>query len=220
MSEAMAAVEKAVRFGIKINKNEEDSNKRVTYLYDAVGMIPAVMDFVEGAFNYGSWGGVEFVKNNYPCMVKFDGTEDYRLSPDNYELKEDGAKSDITDIYYAGNAMSAFKGGWLCQYETATDEYIIWSNVKYDAEYNAYHRTGKDGTLNAGFYRHIYTPSLVENVARSLSGCQTIGDMTAEQENEACKANGDKWGMSSWWEWNYIICLLKIMAKTDDLQTA
>lgn len=35
MSEAMAAVERAVRFGIKINKNEEDSNKRVTYLYDA-----------------------------------------------------------------------------------------------------------------------------------------------------------------------------------------
>lgn len=92
MSEAMAAVERAVRFGIKINKNEEDSNKRVTYLYDAVGMIPAVMDFVEGAFNYGSWDGVEFVKNNYPCMVKFDGTEDYRLSPDNYELKEDRNK--------------------------------------------------------------------------------------------------------------------------------
>ena len=220
MSEAMAAVERAVRFGIKINKNEEDSNKRVTYLYDAAGMIPAVMDFVEGTFNYGSWGNVEFVKNNYPCMVKFDGTEDYRLNPDNYELKEDGAKSDITDIYYAGNAMSAFKGGWLCQYETATDEYIIWSNVKYDAAYNAYHRTGKDGTLNAGFYRHIYTPSLVGNAARSLSGCQTIGNMTAEQENEACKANGDKWAMSSWWEWNYIICLLKIMAKTEDLQEA
>ena len=195
MSEAMAAIERAVRFGIKINKNEEDSNKRVTYLYDAAGMIPAVMDFVEGKFNYGSWGGVEFVKNNYPCMVKFDGAEDYRLNPDNYELKEDGTKSDITDIYYAGNAMSAFKGGWLCQYETATDEYIIWSNVKYDAAYNAYHRTGKDGTLNAGFYRHIYTPSLVGNVARSLSGCQTIGDMTAEQENEVCKANGDKWAM-------------------------
>lgn len=35
---------------------------------------------------------------------------------------------------------------------------------------------------------------------------------------------GCGWGrvgcMSSWWEWNYIICLLKIMAKTDDLQTA
>lgn len=69
MSEAMAAVERAVRFGIKINKNEEDSNKRVTYLYDAAGMIPAVMDFVEGTFNYGSWGNVEFVKNNYTDKV-------------------------------------------------------------------------------------------------------------------------------------------------------
>ena len=212
---------KAVRYGIKINKSDSGKKSRVTYLYDAVGMTPAAMNYTDGTFNYGSWGNVEFVKNNYPCMVKFDGTEDYKLLATNYALKADGTTaSDAANVDYAGNAMAAFMGGWLCQYETATDEYIIWSNVKYDAEYNAYHRTGKDGTLNAGFYRHIYTPSLVENVARSLSGCQTIGDMTAEQENEACKANGDKWGMSSWWEWNYIICLLKIMAKTDDLQTA
>ena len=212
---------KAVRYGIKISKSDSGKKSRVTYLYDAVGMTPAAMNYTDGVFNYGSWGNVEFVKNNYPCMVKFDGTEDYKLLATDYSLKADGTTaSDVANVDYAGNAMAAFKGGWLCQYETATDEYIIWSNVKYDAAYNAYHRTGKDGTLNAGFYRHIYTPSLVENVARSLSGCQTIGDMTAEQENEACKANGDKWAMSSWWEWNYIICLLKIMAKTDDLQTA
>lgn len=48
MSEAMAAIERAVRFGIKINKNEEDSNKRVTYLYDAAGMIPADNGFCRG----------------------------------------------------------------------------------------------------------------------------------------------------------------------------
>lgn len=212
---------KAVRYGIKINKSDSGKKSRVTYLYDAVGMTPAAMNYTDGTFNYGSWGNVEFVKNNYPCMVKFDGTEDYKLLATNYALKADGTTaSDAANVDYAGNAMAAFKGGWLCQYETATDEYIIWSNVKFDASYNAYHRTGKDGTLNAGFYRHIYTPSLVGNAARSISGCQTIGDMTAEQENEACKANGDKWAMSSWWEWNYIICLLKIMAKTDDLQTA
>ena len=221
MSEVIATAKRAVRFAIKISKNEEDSNKRVSYLYDAVGMTPAAMNYTDGTFNYGSWGNVEFVKNNYPCMVKYDGTEDYKLLATNYALKADGTTaSDVANVDYAGNAMSAFKGGWLCQYETATDEYIIWSNVKYDDGYNAYHRTGKDGTLNAGFYRHIYTPSLVGNVARSLSGCQTIGDMTAKQENEVCKANGDKWDMSSWWEWNYIICLLKIMAKTDDLQMA
>ena len=212
---------KTVRYGIKINKSDSGKKSRVTYLYDAVGMTPAAMNYTDGVFNYGSWGNVEFVKNNYPCMVKFDGTEDYKLLTTDYSLKADGTTaSDVANVDYAGNAMAAFKGGWLCQYETATDEYIIWSNVKYDDGYNAYHRIGKDGTLNAGFYRHIYTPSLVRDVARSLSGCQTIGDMTAKQENEVCKANGDKWGMSSWWEWNYIICLLKIMAKTDDLQTA
>ena len=35
-----------------------------------------------------------------------------------------------------------------------------------------------------------------------------------------CKANGEKWGMCSWWQWNYIIALLKIMAKTENLQAA
>ena len=70
-------------------------------------MTPAAMNYTDGTFNYGSWGNVEFVKNNYPCMVKFDGTEDYRLNPDNYELKEDGAKSDITDIYSTEQAKTA-----------------------------------------------------------------------------------------------------------------
>ena len=69
---------KAVRYGIKINKSDSGKKSRVTYLYDAVGMTPAAMNYTDGTFNYGSWGNVEFVKNNYPCMVKFDGTEDYK----------------------------------------------------------------------------------------------------------------------------------------------
>ena len=47
-----------------------EKKSRVTYLYDAVGMTPAAMNYTDGTFNYGSWGNVEFVKNNYPCMVK------------------------------------------------------------------------------------------------------------------------------------------------------
>lgn len=77
---------KAVRYGIKINKSDSGKKSRVTYLYDAVGMTPAAMNYTDGTFNYGSWGNVEFVKNNYPCMVKFDGTEDYKLLATNYAL--------------------------------------------------------------------------------------------------------------------------------------
>ena len=116
--------------------------------------------------------------------------------------------------------MAAFMGGWLCQYETATDEYIIWSNVKYDDGYNAYHRTAPDGIIREGFYRRIYTPTLLSNVARSLSGQQPMASKNATQERTYIKANGDVWEHTSWWEWNYIIALLKIMAKTEDLQEA
>ena len=211
----------AVRFGIKIKKAESNPEKRVTYIYDAVGMTPAKMNYADGVFNYGSWKNVDFVKNNYPCMVKFDGTEDYKLSPTDYTLKADGiTASDVANVDYAGNAMAAFLGGWICQYETETDEYIIWSNEKYNDGYNAYHRTAADGTVQAGFYRHIFTPSMIGGRARSISGWKTIEDLTAYEENDACKENGDKWGMCSWWQWNYIVALLKIMAKTEDLQDA
>ena len=153
-------------------------------------------------------------------MVKADGTEDYKLMQEDYTKKEDGAASDVANADYAGNAMAAFKGGWLCQYETEADEFIIWSNVKYDDAYNARHRKAKDGSIREGFYRHIYKPTLIDGKARSISGAEIMGGFTAQQERQLCKANGEEWEQSTWQQWNYIICLLKIMAKTDDLQAA
>lgn len=212
----------AVRYGIKISKKEKNPDKRVTYIHDAKDLQPARMNFDTGVFDYGSWQGRGFAapENNYPCMVKADGTEDYKLMQEDYTKKEDGAASDVANTDYAGNAMAAFKGGWLCQYETEADEYIIWSNVKYDDGYNAYHRTAPDGSIREGFYRHIYMPTLIDGKARSISGAEIMGGFTAKQERQLCKANGEAWEQSTWQQWNYIICLLKIMAKTDDLQAA
>ena len=212
----------AVRYGIKISKKEKNPDKRVTYIHDAKDLQPARMSFDTGVFEYGSWEGRAFAapENNYPCMVKADGTEDYKLMQEDYTKKEDGAASDVANTDYAGNAMAAFKGGWLCQYETETDEFIIWSNVKYDDAYNARHRKAKDGSIREGFYRHIYKPTLIDGKARSISGAEIMGGFTAQQERQLCKANGEEWEQSTWQQWNYIICLLKIMAKTDDLQAA
>ena len=212
----------AVRYGIKISKKEKNPDKRVTYIHDAKDLQPARMNFDTGVFEYGSWQGRAFAapENNYPCMVKADGTEDYKLMQEDYTKKEDGAASDVANADYAGNAMAAFKGGWLCQYETEADEFIIWSNVKYDDAYNARHRKTKDGSIREGFYRHIYMPALIDGKARSISGAEIMGGFTAQQERQLCKANGEAWEQSTWQQWNYIICLLKIMAKTDDLQAA
>ena len=43
---------KAVRYGIKISKSDSGKKSRVTYLYDAVGMTPAAMNYTDGVFNY------------------------------------------------------------------------------------------------------------------------------------------------------------------------
>lgn len=60
------------RYGLKINKNDSNPATRCTYLFDAVGMTPAAMNYSTGAFDFGDWGDVFFVKNNYPAMVRYD----------------------------------------------------------------------------------------------------------------------------------------------------
>lgn len=146
------------RYGLKINKNDSNPATRCTYLFDAVGMTPAAMNYSAGRFDFGDWGNVFFVKNNYPAMVKYDGTEDYKLDPNDHTKKADGkTASDVSNTAYGGNAMSVFDGSgdkgkiWLSQFEVGNYEYMIISNVQYDESYNddAYEsttRTGKNNT--------------------------------------------------------------------------
>lgn len=208
---------KPVRYGIKIDKNDSDPSTRITYMYDAVGMTPAAMG--SSAFSYGSWENTPLMESNYPCMVKSDGTEDYKLDPDDLTLKADGTASDVADTTYDGNAMSAFVGGWLCQYEDDDYEYIIWSNVQYDSSYHCYHRMDSSGNVRPGFYWNIYPTSIVDSTARSISGQTPMASYTAANERTACQANGDEWDMVDWSEWNYIMALLSIIGCSDDLQT-
>ena len=90
-------------YGFHINGSESNPDSMVTYIEDAVGMIPAYMDFSAGTFNYGSWQNAFFMPK--PCMVKYDGTVDYYLNPNDYTKKADGTASDIANTAYEGNAM-------------------------------------------------------------------------------------------------------------------
>ena len=84
----------AVRYGYRVRKDEPDPFERVEYIFDAQGMTPAHMVFEvtgdsdTGYFDYGSWAKVWFVRDNKPCMLKYDGTVDYYLDPNNYDLRE------------------------------------------------------------------------------------------------------------------------------------
>ena len=120
---------KPKRYGFRIKKTEPNPDTRVEYIYDAVGMTPAKMN--GASFNYGSWANIWFVKGNYPVMLNKNGTEAYRLDPNDYGKKLDGSASDITSSTTA-DAMSAIPRCWIKRYEDDVYQYFIVCEEKYD----------------------------------------------------------------------------------------
>ena len=87
------------RYGFRRKKSEKASEARIEYILDAVGMTPAKMNFETDSFDYGSWQNIWFVRDNYPCMLKPNGEEEYRLDPNDYSKKAaDGEASGIENF--------------------------------------------------------------------------------------------------------------------------
>ncbi len=219
----MNSNEQIKRYGVKIRKGDINPITRITYLYDAVGMTPAHMDFSHGVFDFGGWADIWFVKNNYPCMLKYDGTEDYKLNPNNYALKEDGTSSDIANMNYAGNAMSAIPLVWIKQYEDAEHEYIILCEKQYDEDYHAYAHTRADKSIMDVKYLAMFKGGYEGARLRSMSGMQPMYSQSAQTEIDRATANNqdgaDIWHTRSWADRNLVNCLLTVISKSDDSQT-
>lgn len=186
-------------YGLKIDKANSDTSARITYLYDAVGFTPAHMDYTNGKFEYGSWKNAFFVKNNYPVMLKNDGSEDYRLDPDDHTKKLDGTASDISDLTYAGNAFSCFDCHiWMKFYEDENYQYIEVSNYKLDDDFNDYPYVRGDGTIADKIYYPMF-PGYVDSNSklRSMSGVKASSSTTTAQEVQHAENNGSIWSIGS-----------------------
>lgn len=207
----------SVRYGIRIKKAESDPEKRVEYLFDAVGRTPAHMDFSTGSFDYGDWGGEWFVTDNKPLMLKSDGAPDYYLNPNNYAQKADGTASDVANTSYDGNAMAQIPLIWIKRYEDSEYEYEIVSNVQYDEDYKAYAHTRADGTIADYFYWSLFGASGNATKMRSLSG-QTRAALNAQNHIDGAKGNGAKWYIHTWSQRECIRTLLILMGKSTDTQ--
>ena len=179
------------------------------------------MNYTTGAFDFGDWGDVFFVKNNYPAMVKYDGKEDYKLDPNDHTKKADGTESDVSNVEYGGNAMSVFDCKiWLSQYEDDNYEYMIVSNIKYDESYNDDAYVREDGSHADKLYYPMFGGSYDGMRIRSLAGQTLMYNTSASKEITRAKANGSGWNIGSWSKRNLLNCMLKIMSKTDNSQTA
>lgn len=181
-------------YRFRVNKSDNAPATKVEYLGDTAALTPASMDHVNMVFDAGSFADAFFVKNNYPVMLKFDGTEDYKLNPNDYTKKLDGTASDVANINYAGNAMSAIPTVWVKKWTESGYDYFNVSDTEIDNTYEAVRHTNKNGKVLDYVYEPMFRGSLDgNNKLRSISGQTVMASKTAEQEIAYAIANGTGW---------------------------
>ena len=181
-------------YGIRIDKQDANPDTRVTYLYDAVGMTPAYMDFDGGSFNYGSWADIWFIKNNRPVALKFDGTVDYELDHTDFTKKLDGTASNISDPDYDGNFMSEMPTVYVKRWEDSHYNYIAFSDKQVNSDFLAQAHTNANGTVNSDIYFPMFKGwKDSNNKLRSLMGTYPTGNTTGTNEVTYASNNGSGW---------------------------
>ena len=213
-------------YGFHIDGNDSNPATRVRYLLDAVGMIPAKMNYTSGTFDYGSWADAFFMPR--PCMLKFDGTVDYYLNENDLTKKLDGTDSDVANISYTGNAMMEWGDGtdiiWMKIEPDKGDPYsgsVYISNYQVDAGYHCYAFQDINGNIIPHFYTPIYQGCVDSSGRlRSISG-QAVGrNRTAQQEMDAATKCGNDWYIEQYGDRLLINMLLTLISKSTDAQAA
>lgn len=208
------------RYGFRRYRTTSDQTTRITYLYDAVGLTPASMNFGTGNFDYGGWQ--TFVNDvSRPVMLKTDGTVDYELSRTDFTKKSDGVTaSDVSNTAYAGNAMIEFrKYKWVYRYSDATYDYVIFSDGQYDANYKAYAYTNANGTVKDAFYWGAFKGSNISAKLRSFADQTVMVSQTRNTEVSYANAVGSGYHTIYKSGEDYIGDLLTLISKSDDSQT-
>jgi hypothetical protein len=207
------------RWGIKIAKATDDPATRVEYLYDAVGMTPAAMNYTSGEFEYGDWKPFCDAMNR-PVMLNPNGTVAYELDRNDQTKKLDGTASGISSTTHSLNAMSEFKRLWLRTYEDADYQYIIFSNVQYDPNYHANAFTDASGNIRDRMYHAMFEGSNVSSKLRSLATGAMMANQTAATEITYAEANGAGWHINYKSQRDFITYLLALISKSTNSQAA
>ena len=213
-------------FGMKWAKNNPDPAARCTYFGDCAGFTPAQCQS-DGSVNLGSWAAANafFLVNNYPAMIKPDGTIDYLLDPDDHAKKLDGTASNV-DNHATDNAMSVFDCHiWIKMYEDTDYQYIEVANEQLDEGYVDFPYLRADGTRRDRLYYPMYEGTVVNGKLRSLASGTPTGNLDTAAMVSYANAN-DGMGSSSIWsigDWSHhlwITLLSMLIGKTTCVEHA
>ena len=209
-------------YGFHLDNNESDPDAKITYIADAIGAVPAKMDYTKGVFDYGSWLNAFFMPR--PCMVKYSGNVDYYLNPENYAQKVDGTASDVANEAYDGNAMMEWgrdgKKIWMKIVPDESGASVYFSDIQVDSTFHAYAFYNKNNVLMDHFYTPIYNGYKdASGKMRSISGKALSFSLSGQAEITACTANGDGWYTECIVDRMLINMLLIMISKSTSTQT-
>ena len=213
-------------YGFKLDQNESDPASMITYLPDCDNAIykSAHMNYSTDAFDYGDWGNAWFIKKLKPCMLKYDGTVDYELNPNDYTKKLDGTDSDVANASYGGNAMVGIpKVYWKIVDNGDNTANIYICDKKLDDDFHCWSHIDNNGNEIDYCYMPIYIGSLVSSKLRSLSGKTPINSQSGTSEIAYAKANNltsdTIWYTEVFSDRMLINLLLLLIGKSTDTQT-
>lgn len=234
-------------YGYDIELNNPDPDARVTYPADVdnADYVPAYlspetvgngMDTYSSGFIYNSWeipAGNHFMPR--PCLMHNNGEIEYYLNPDNYNQKEDGTDSHISDSDLDENLQAMmewpliYTKRWSDKDSDGND--IVYhfrcSNRKLDDDYDCWTNYLQDNTIVDHFYTSIYvgvkwTDSNGTDTLRSYSNPNQkidywdVGFNTFSEHTSMAKANGDRWNIDTITDRLLINDLLVLISKSTD----
>ena len=222
MTVSVTATFREYLYGFDLTIADSNPATRVTYPSDVEnsGFAKAVMNFGV-AFSYGSWPstpGEKFMPR--PCMLRFNGTVDYYLNPNDYTKKADGTTSDVANMNYGGNAMMEWPKIYVKRWESNGVYHFRCSDMKVDSDYECWSNYDKNNKEIPHFYTPIFFGSKDgSNRLRSISGQSNFVGNTAQTEVTYAKNNGaDIWYTEVLSDRELVNDLLTMMFKSTDLQ--
>lgn len=209
-----------ILYGYRRAKGDSNPATRLTATDMAVGMGKATLNTSTGKLDLKEWANAWFVTGNKPVMMKYDGTIDYELNPDDYTKKADGTASDVANSGYSGNAMALLPTCWVKRWQDSTYEYFQVCNIQLTEDFKAYAHQRQDGSIMEWFARSIYDGANVSSRIRSISGLAPCNAVAGNTQLAYAQANGSLWECDTWSRVALIWDLLRLMALNDDLQAA
>lgn len=214
-----------VLYGFKIDQSHNDGIIRIDYLEDNKDYTPINLDKAAGVFDYGDWKDAFFMQIR-PCMLKYDGTVDYYLNPNDYTKKINGSDSDNSNLSYNGNTMVEFPKTYYKIVDNGDDTANVYiSNREIDSEFKCWSHLDRFGNEIDYCYISAYYAREIDNKLRSIKGqkvyCNTsLSNSVYYAENNGTGSNNKDYSIMLYCDFLMLQLCALLISKTVNSQEA